>query len=158
MLQKSQQASSQIYPDSTGAEAACIHCYSKNHTSLQSDFTQFCTAQIPTDDGYLQKHRAVLRSEPCHLSLPTSMHACDALKGPRVWVTRAMRKWGSPNPATAVSRFTNSGCPSLTISCSEASAPPRRSSGRCSSFSGGCSTHGPEGFRAPVSDYSGALS
>lgn len=50
-----------------------------------------------------------------------------------------------PHPATMVSRLTGIGRLSLTISCCEAWALLQRSSGRCSSFSGGCSTHGPGG-------------
>lgn len=51
-----------------------------------------------------------------------------------------------PRPATTASMFTDNGCPSLTISCCAASAPQRPPWGRCSSFSGGCSTHGPKEF------------
>lgn len=79
------------------------------------------------------------------------LHACQgswgAFKGPTVSHT-GTEKVGQPSPATPVSRLIDTGCPSLTISCSEASAPRQRSSGRCSSFSGGCSTRGPEEFRS----------
>lgn len=54
---------------------------------------------------------------------------------------------GQPHLENAASTSADGGCPSLTISCFVASAPRQRSSGRCSSFSGGCSTRGPEEVR-----------
>lgn len=99
------------------------------------------SAKLMVCTSYLKQDMTMLRSES--YQYPYFTHPCMPLKGP-CESQRRTEETGQPCPVTTVSRFIDINCPSLTISCSEASAPQRHSSGRCSSFSGGCSTHGPE--------------
>lgn len=81
--------------------------------------------------------------------LIVNIHTCrdqwEPLKTPQS--QRYTEEAGQPHLENAASTSADGGCPSLTISCFVASAPQQHSSGRCSSFSGGCSTHGPEEVR-----------
>lgn len=80
--------------------------------------------------------------------LLTLLHARDhgmPLKGPMSH--KYTEGVGQGHPANAAFMFTDSGSPSLTISCSVASAPQQHSLGRCSSSSEGCSIRDPEEIR-----------
>lgn len=143
---KSHKASGQNPWLQAGAKGACIHYFSRNHTSLQNDLTQISTVLFPYK---MASCSSVQQS--WILSIPTAdILACQvswcACKGSTV-SHKCNEEVGQPPPSNTASMFTDSGCPSLTISCSVASAPQQRSSGRCSSSSGGCSTHGPDEVR-----------
>lgn len=99
--------------------------------------------------GSVQYHfyiKLLLLKRDLNLFLLPILHARDH------GVTKCFKEVGQPHLATTASVFMDNGCPSLTISCSAASAPQQHSWGRCSSFSGGCSTHGPEELRLKTYD------